>query len=73
MTRNIYILLVNEKDKTTYKTYEEAFVSAKKILYQNPNHKVKIYEEEYNDDLHCSDVSCKIYLKFFDRNITKLL
>lgn len=61
---NIYILVINEKEKLKYRSYEEAIEKTKEILSINPEYKVKIYEEDYNDDLHCSDVCCRIYLKF---------
>jgi hypothetical protein len=61
---NTYILVVNNKDKFTFRSYEEAIGKKNEILLTNPEYKVKIYEEDYNDDLHCSDVCCRIYLMF---------
>jgi hypothetical protein len=61
---NTYILVVNNKDKFTFSSYEEAIGKTKEILSTNPEYKVKIYEEDYNDDLHCSDSCCRIYLMF---------
>lgn len=59
---NIYILIINETDKSTYKSYEEAKSIVKTKLQEDSKIKYKIYEEDYNDDLHCSDVCCRIYL-----------
>ncbi len=59
---NIYILIINETEKTTYKTYKEAMLVVKNKLNDNPQIKYKIFEEDYNDDLHDSNVCCRIYL-----------
>ncbi len=61
---NIYILSIDNRGEINFKTYNEAHQKALELLKEDPDLKIKIFEECYNSDLHESEAGCRIYLLF---------
>lgn len=64
---NIYFINLNDKKFNQYKTYEEAYEIALKIISESPNSKIEIMLEEYCEFGH-SDSCCKLYELFNYKN-----
>jgi hypothetical protein len=62
---NIYILETNSNTESkNFKTLEDAIEYSNKLLNDNPNIKIKIYHQEFNDEFQNSDISCRVYLVY---------
>jgi hypothetical protein len=62
---NIYVLETNlHTESKNFKTLEDAIQYANNLLNNNPTIKIKIFNQEFNDDFQNSDVSCRIYLVY---------
>lgn len=61
---NIFRLSIDNEKVINFKTYDEAYIKGLELIKENPNLKIKIYEECYNTDLHQSEAGYRIYLLF---------
>ncbi len=62
---NIYVLETNSNlESKNFKTLEDAIQYANKLIKDSPTIKIKIFNQEFNDDFQNSDVSCRVYLVY---------
>lgn len=65
---NIYYVEINGIKIRNFKTFELAFEFVQKLEQpddnDNNNDVVKIYHEEYIDEFHGSETSCRVYLLY---------
>ena len=61
---DIYYVGINGIKIRNFKTFELAFKFVKKLAQSDDNDVVKIYHEEYIDEFHGSETSCRVYLLY---------
>ncbi len=70
----LYIIYIDNKKKSQYKTFEHAYEIVKNMIILCPNSIIEIFCEDYCDYGH-EETSCKIYLltKYVDGKINKYI
>ncbi len=61
---DIYVLFLNGKKYSQYRTVEESIKIKNLLLEKEPDSKIKILQEEYIDDFSNYDTGCKFYLVY---------
>ena len=66
---DIYYVEINDIKIRNFKTFELAFEFVQKLEQSDDKDVVKIYHEEYIDEFHGSETSCRVYLLYKSEKI----
>ena len=64
---DIYYVEINNVKIRNFKTFELAYKFVQK--YEQSDDLIKIYHEEYIDEFHGSETSCRLYLLYISEKI----
>jgi hypothetical protein len=66
---DIYYVEINGIKIRNFKTFELAFEFVQKHEKTDDKDVIKIYHEEYIDEFHGSETSCRVYLLYISEKI----